>query len=388
VTAPLKSRCWLVCVGAAVVVVLGLILYAWSGLYNIAASEPHLEVTHWFLDFGMRRAVSTHSLTISAPDLDDPDLITLGAEHFQGGCATCHGAPNQTRSPIVEQMLPRPPDLTRAAKTWTAEQLFWIVKHGLKFTGMPAWVAQGRDDEVWAVVAFLRALPDITSSRYRVLAIGEPEVGAKTGFELTRTGASNESLTQCVRCHREDVSPPRSKLVPRLRGQSKPYLERALRDYASGLRQSGVMQPIAAALDIGEMKALADYYAQLPTSGSDAGSLSPSAEAIARGRDIAVNGVPEGSVPPCLVCHGEKTSPFFPQLHGQFAPYIVEQIRLWQRGLRGNTGYGAIMAAIASRLDEQQAKDVAAYFESAPLASEGPRMPSTPRRPLRRNRGG
>ena len=55
-------------------------------------------------------------------------------------------------------MLPPPPELSKAAKEWKDEELFWIVKHGIKYTGMPSWVAAERDDEVWSVVAFLKRL--------------------------------------------------------------------------------------------------------------------------------------------------------------------------------------------------------------------------------------
>ena len=147
-----------ICVSAVVVTLgVGAMLFVWSGAYNVAASEQHFAVTHWLLDFVKRRSVETQSLLISAPPLDDPDLARLGGAHYHGGCAPCHGGPGDPSNPVVQQMYPEPADLPLAAPSWTPGQLFWIAKNGLKFTGMPAWVAQNRDDEVWAVVAFLRA---------------------------------------------------------------------------------------------------------------------------------------------------------------------------------------------------------------------------------------
>src|SRR5690606_2166263 len=104
----------------------------------------------WFIEFALRRSVATHSFSITVPALQDPDLIRLGAGHFAGGCAPCHGAPERPRNPIVRQMLPAPPSLSVAAAAWAPEELFWIVQNGLKYTGMPAWTAPARDDEVWA----------------------------------------------------------------------------------------------------------------------------------------------------------------------------------------------------------------------------------------------
>ena len=67
-------------------------------------------------------------------------------------------------------MLPEPPYLGGVVESWKPEQLFWIVKHGLKYTGMPSWPALSRDDEVWSVVAFLQRLPGMKPETYRGLA--------------------------------------------------------------------------------------------------------------------------------------------------------------------------------------------------------------------------
>jgi cytochrome c553 len=367
-------------VGVALVLAFGVLFVAWSGLYNVAASKPHWALTRWFLEFGLRRSVATHSAFITAPALDDKDRVILGAGHFDGGCAPCHGAPWGHSDPIVDRMLPAPPELNRAASSWTPEQLFWIVKHGLKFTGMPAWVAQERDDEVWSVVAFLRALPQMSVSQYRLFAIGDVEPAGKEGAEIARNGMTMEALTRCARCHRGDAQ-PRSALVPRLAGQSQAYVERALRDFASGMRQSGIMTPIAVALDNAAIVALSDYYARAPTSAPSALPEGLNANQIARGKQIATQGVADSGVPPCLVCHGDNRAPSFPKLDGQYAPYIVGQIELWKRGLRKKSGYGAIMWTIASRLTDEQVRDVAAYFASvAATRTEEPERPTPPSR--------
>ena len=156
----------LIVLGAA-----GLALFAWSGLYSVAASRGHWPFVHWFLEFGMRKSVETHASGIETPPLSDRALLERGVGHFQGGCAPCHGAPGFPPSPVAQQTLPSPPDLSKAAPQWKPHQLFWIVKHGLKYTGMPAWPAPARDDEVWALVAFLVRLPGIGPDEYRRLAL-------------------------------------------------------------------------------------------------------------------------------------------------------------------------------------------------------------------------
>lgn len=68
-------------------------------------------------------------------------------------------------SPAAEKMLPPPPNLARSMRPWSDAELFWIVKHGIKYTGMPGWVALERGDEIWAVAAFLREMPSIEPVR-------------------------------------------------------------------------------------------------------------------------------------------------------------------------------------------------------------------------------
>jgi cytochrome c553 len=267
-------------------------------------------------------------------------------------------------------MLPPPPPLSHAATTWSDAQLFWIVQNGIKYTGMPAWVALGREDEVWAMVAFLRALPGMSPDEYRRLVrTGAEQRGAR---ELARFGTGVRAIAVCARCHGAESVPPASPLVPVVAGQSVPYLERALRDYASGVRRSGMMQPVAAELGDESITALARYYnGQAPVQAADAAQ--PPLEQIRRGQNIATLGIPSQGIPACLTCHA-GSAPMFPRLAGQHAAYVKSQLDLWRRGLRADTVYGAIMAPIARRLTPEQGADVAAFFASIgrqPAAARG-----------------
>jgi cytochrome c553 len=129
------------------------------------------------------------------------------------------------------------------------------------------------------------------------------------------------------------------------------------------------MQPVAAELDNASIKELAAYYSGLPP--KRIGTDTPvSHDQIIRGQKIATLGIPSNGVPPCLSCHAGSVASF-PTLAGQHGPYMLAQIRLWQKGHRSQTTHGAIMAPIAKRLTRQQAEDVVAFFESmGPAATE------------------
>lgn len=351
-------------VGSLVAVICAALLFAWSGLYNIAASSGHLAMTRAFLEFGMRNSVRTQSAMIEAPALDDDvDRVRLGAGHYQGGCAPCHGAPGEPVNPIAEHMLPPPPTLAPHVKSWQDKHLFWIVKHGMKYTGMPAWASQNRDDEVWAVVAFLRRLPDLTPEEYRDLAYGNASAQRRPVTALLSSGSDTPDIAACAKCHGTKSAGPTSNLVPRLAGQSEPYLAQALRDYADNSRQSGIMEPIAAELDEQTVKAVAAYYAGLRRNQDPRPEPSLTGEHDA-GEKIARDGVADEAIPSCLSCHGENAAERYPRLAGQPQRYLALQLRLFRSGVRANTGQARTMAAIAKRMSDRQIEQVSAYFGS------------------------
>jgi cytochrome c553 len=349
---------------AATAAVLGF-LFLWSGLYSVAASRGHWAVMEWLLTFAMRNSVKTHAIAIEVPPLDDADLIALGAGHFHGGCAYCHGAPGVPISPVALAMLPPPPDLATQMRPWRDRELFWIVKNGIKYTGMPAWAAQQRDDEVWALVAFLRQLPALDARRYRALSLGSVQVEAQSGREVATRETASEAVGACARCHGAGRDAPPSALVPALHGQPAEFLTAALEAYARGHRASGIMQPVASDLAAAELERVARYYAGLPPI-APRPAAPAAADSIARGRAIAEAG--DAGVPACAPCHGANALKLYPRLAGQSRRYMVNRLSLWKGGLPATTATGRIMAPVARMLNARQIEDVAAYYASVAVA--------------------
>jgi cytochrome c553 len=344
--------------------------FAYSGIYNVAATDGHSAVSERLLRLGMRRSVETHSLGIDAPPLDRPARVALGASYFPIGCGRCHGAPGEPVNALHRGMLPEPPKLSGKVPEWTDAQLFWIVKHGLKYTGMPAWSGHGRDDEVWTVVAFLRQMPSLEEAAYRALAVSRSEVPI-SAERLVEWGPPRANLAACVRCHESAGMPPVSDLVPRLSGQTAAYLAESLQRYRVGSRPSGFMQPVATELTDEQIVALAEYYAALDADASSAHASDDAADEalLTLGRSLAEGGDPAAEVPACGSCHGAGVRADYPRLAGQPASYIEAQLRLWQNGGRRLYPAGRIMAEIAGRLDPSQIEAVAAYYQSLPAGA-------------------
>jgi cytochrome c553 len=358
---------------AALAVVGGLV--AASGIVPIKASAGHWPITRWFLSFAMARSVSTYSLPVSTPALDDPALVLKGAGHYDFGCRPCHGSPGQRPPTIALAMTPSPPYLPPAVAGWDPEELFYIVKHGVKFTAMPAWPSLRRDDEVWAMVAFLRTLPRLDATGYRRLVSGDETVGAEVarvpGLPRPRH-APGAVRTSCGPCHGVDGHGRGLGAFPRLAGQRPAYLLGSLEAYARGERQSGIMGPIAAGLGADEMRELSGYYASLPATVAHTVSR-PDRAAGDLGETIAQRGLPRRRVPACVACHGPGAgprNPMYPQLAGQYAEYLALQLRLFKDDRRGGTPYAHIMRMVAARLTPEQVAAVAAYYASLPPATE------------------
>jgi mono/diheme cytochrome c family protein len=152
-------------------VLLGWLAFIYSGLYDVAATNPHWPVTYWIMNTTQVRSIKSHAAGIAVPaGLDDPAKVLIGVEHFAAHCAVCHGAPGVPRGEIAQGLYPQPPDLAVAAKLYSDGELFWIVKHGIKMTGMPAW-SDHSDEELWATVAFLKKLPGMSEQDYAKLVM-------------------------------------------------------------------------------------------------------------------------------------------------------------------------------------------------------------------------
>ena len=317
-----------------------------SGVISVKASSGHLPPTAWLLDLVKRRSVAARAWPIDVPNLDDRDLVRLGAAHFETGCSPCHGEPGGPRPAVPARMTPHPPDLAAQIGRWQPRELFYLVAHGVKFTGMPAWPSALRTDEAWAVVAFLQRLPGLDDTGYRAL-VGDD-------------GTQPRDVTDdrwCRVCHDSG-----SSRVPRLTGQSPEYLQDALDAYATGRRYSGVMQPLAAALDAAARTRLVTVFGARPdavTAMADTGG----------GSGVIADGDPTRDVPACVECHGpgpRARDPRYPSLAGQPAEYLRQQLTLFAEGRRGGSATAEIMRMIAARLTPAQREEAARGYAALP----------------------
>ncbi|MGE8565119.1 MAG: c-type cytochrome [Achromobacter sp.] len=212
-----RVAAWLVAAMAASGAALGAAV-VYFGWYDVSATGPHTVPVHALLDVALTRSVKVRSADIDVPDLDSPTRIQRGDALFRAHCVQCHGAPGQAPEPYALGMNPAPASLVGSARERPAAEMFWITRHGIKMTGMPAWQYRLTDEQIWDVVAFMRVLPTLSPEQYRDLAQSEPrasEAAAIPGSiegpgegpsEAPRVGdamAGRDALQQylCVTCH-------------------------------------------------------------------------------------------------------------------------------------------------------------------------------------------
>lgn len=145
-------------------------LVAFQGWYNVAATKQHTGLVYKLLDFAMYESVKAHAPEIVPPPLGDPQRVLAGAVHYRAHCLPCHGAPGVAPHPFAYGMQPAPVNLVPAARHWKPQQVYWVVKHGLKMSGMPAWEYRLTEEEIWDVVAFVMAMRHLSPVEYAAMA--------------------------------------------------------------------------------------------------------------------------------------------------------------------------------------------------------------------------
>lgn len=145
----------------------GMAIFVYSGAYEVAATTPHFKFTSRVLRTVKERSLARQARNVEVPELDDPQKVHAGLRSFQEMCVVCHGAPGEPATQLSKGLYPKAPDLARAVKAWTPAEQFVIIRNGLKMTGMPAWGPTHSDEDIWAIVAFLKIFPSMPQTEYR-----------------------------------------------------------------------------------------------------------------------------------------------------------------------------------------------------------------------------
>lgn len=140
-------------------------IFVQSGAYNFAADVPHTKLVFALLERMRERSVDSRTSELQVPDLSGQQRIVQGAGNYNAMCVQCHRSPGMGETELSKGLYPSPPNLS--TESVEAAHAFWVIKHGIKASGMPAWGKSMNDDYVWNMVAFLQALPRLDEARYQ-----------------------------------------------------------------------------------------------------------------------------------------------------------------------------------------------------------------------------
>ncbi|MBO1113515.1 c-type cytochrome [Bordetella petrii] len=199
---------------AAAVALAGVLALIYSGWYDSTATRPHTAPVNSVMDIALQRSISVRAAKVNVPSLDNPQQAIDGFQLFRAHCVQCHGAPGVAPEPFAMGLMPAPASLVDTARHWPAAEVYWVVRQGIKMTGMPAWQYRISDEDIWSVVAFMRVLPTLSPAEYRAwdsrharpAASSEPAPAPASPAAELRLGdaqAGRQALQQylCITCH-------------------------------------------------------------------------------------------------------------------------------------------------------------------------------------------
>jgi mono/diheme cytochrome c family protein len=145
------------------IVLIVLFSVAMLGLAPVQADVAPSRLEARLLGSALHAAVARHASSDTNPMPPSEENLIAGATIYRQMCARCHGASKESDSTLGQSFYPPAPHLPLARLSYTDGELFWIVKHGIRNTAMPAWGAFLSDQEIWQVITQLRkfdSLPD------------------------------------------------------------------------------------------------------------------------------------------------------------------------------------------------------------------------------------
>lgn len=199
-----KTVCATIAIGGMLGAIGGGIV-AKSGWYDVGALAPHWQFAYTFLEYGMHESVRNHASDVTGKAPQDAVSLRAGAALYKANCVACHGGPGVAMSNFAKSMQPAPGPLVDAARRWSEPQMYWIVRHGIKTSGMPAWKFHMSDAQIWQVTGFLMHLPQLTPQQFATFDAGvdaapNPDLPAARPGDIER-GKLALAQYACQSCH-------------------------------------------------------------------------------------------------------------------------------------------------------------------------------------------
>lgn len=155
----MRRRGLVVSLIVVVLLVAGIAVFAFT--FNLSALESPGETEVWLATTAKKWLVARAVRTDPPPPAParEPTSVASGYMQYGGSCATCHGKDGTEPAKLGLSMYPPAPALSHPdVQAYTDAELFWIVKHGIRHSGMPGFARLHSDEEIWHLVHYVRSL--------------------------------------------------------------------------------------------------------------------------------------------------------------------------------------------------------------------------------------
>jgi mono/diheme cytochrome c family protein len=136
-----------------------LFLYLRSGGADVHADVPAPPWQQSLMNFAVHASVARAASTEHVPVAHTDDDLVAGGRLYANGCAGCHGALG--REPRKHPTFLSPPAFAHFGTRYSEPEVIWIVKHGIRRTGMSAYAASFTDAQLWSLAGFMTHMRDL-----------------------------------------------------------------------------------------------------------------------------------------------------------------------------------------------------------------------------------
>lgn len=134
--------------------------------FDTSASTPHSTLFARAMHLTMANSVRRRSAGLETPGAARAASLVRGAQAYQRDCAACHGGPGAARAHWASAMLPTPPFLLDTRTRWTHDQLYKLIRDGVKMSGMPAWGEVEDPQTISDLTLFVERLRDVRPDQF------------------------------------------------------------------------------------------------------------------------------------------------------------------------------------------------------------------------------
>ena len=134
------------------------------GLMPVSADGTHSRLEARIMPAVLHASIARHAPGDMNPVPLNEDNLKAGVDTFKAMCVRCHSTPDGEASVYGQSFYPPAPKLPEGMAQYTDSQLFWLIKHGIRNTGMPAWGSMLSDEEIWQIVSLLKNSQDLPPS--------------------------------------------------------------------------------------------------------------------------------------------------------------------------------------------------------------------------------